>query len=404
MLLHLALTVSLVAQSPVEPPVRVWMPDTLPQVGEEARLYVRLGSTGHLLVLHADASGQIRVLFPDAPTDADLVPGGKAFEVAGPLGSGSVPVRTPGPGLVLAIRSAYPFALAGLEASGTWDYDHALLLQPTAGNQFAALLDIADRVTAGRAYQYDQVGYRTPGSSGERVTSGAAVCLECFTAHAGSPETPAATATATTAVDCSNATLVDSFCGVQDNRTYVTEQAQQAPVEVSGYPVVEPLYVPVSIPSRRRLEHPHQPPPSPTAAIAIDPRLRVLSDPAAPPPIRRRPTIVVHQPRAPSRPRVPDTDGGLSPDVAPSSNARPQAPFVPRATSVALPVFSAPPAPTTAASRWTAVPASGVGPVLQRAALRGAPTAASASLALPAMRGTLVPSRAFIRSLAGRPR
>src|SRR5207245_6632673 len=51
------------------------------------------------------------------------------------------------PSTFVAVRSRWPFEFAALRAGSTWNYQDAFLLQPTAGDPLAALLDIADRVT-----------------------------------------------------------------------------------------------------------------------------------------------------------------------------------------------------------------------------------------------------------------
>jgi hypothetical protein len=406
MLLHLAFSVSFVAQvsaAPARaiqgtPPVRVWLPDTLLHPGARARVYVRLESTAHLMVLHADAGGRIRVLFPDTPTGSTLVPGGEAFEVTEGSATGAFPVLGPGSGLVLAIWSAAPLDFAGLDVSGRWDYDHALLFQPTAGNLFAALLDIADRVSAGRPYQYDQAGYRTPGTSMPRLASGDDVCLECFTAHASTPAASPSLTTITTVVDCSNTTLVNSFCGVQDNRAYVTEQAPPQTLEVSSYPVVLPVYVPIFIPSHRHFARPRHEPSLP--AIALDPRLRTLPGRITPPPPRRRPPIVVRQPYAPSRPRRRDAE-----PLEASSGMAPRDPVIPpvsRPTSTP-PAASAPAQRATAsASLWASLPVPLFAQPPRRDHLATSATTTAAAFKLPLARTVLVPSRGVIRSLQAR--
>lgn len=403
MLLHLVLGSALVVQAAAparatsapdshSSGVRVWLPDTLVHVGEHARVYVRLATTGHLFVLHADAGGRIRVLFPSTPTTDDVVPGSETFELAGSGGGGTFPILTPGAGLVLAVYGTRPFDLDGLVQSGAWDYAHALLFQPTAGNLFAALLDVADRVSGGRAYRYDQAAYRTPGASNPRLASGEAVCLECFAARSSRPAPTIAVNTGTVnagtmnVVDCSNATPVSSFCGVEDNRTYVTEQAAPAPLEVSGYPVVEPVYVPLFIPVRRRFQRPHRPPPTP--ALAYDHRLRALPGGIVPPPPRRRPPIAVPQPRVPtrSRARTPDTPQA-PPDVAPPRAARPAVGATRRTPA------TRPATPAAATARWERAPFAYVAPqTLPDPRLRPATAPVPATIALPRTRAPLAPS------------
>lgn len=307
MTVHLILGLGLLAQGPTAPstrrvdppPVRVWLPDTLRPVGDPVRVYVALRDTSHLVVLHVDASGRIRVLFPRSPTDPDLVPGSETFVVAGSEDGVTFRVPAPGLGTVLAVRSRAPFRFDGLTAGGRWDYEHALLLLPTAGNPFAALLDIADRIADGEAYNYDLAAYRTPGAVASRTVAPDSVCFSCFTARrsrTASGETGSditnsavaldhsyAAAPGGTVVDCSSATLVDSFCGVQDNSVSTTVEESTVYQSTS---VVYPVYTPLFFPLRRFRRPPRAPAPPPPA-IALN--LRRVPGRIVPPPPRRPP-------------------------------------------------------------------------------------------------------------------
>jgi hypothetical protein len=335
-------------------------------------------------VLHADASGRIRVLYPITP-GTDVVPGGRSFEVAGAGGQGTFRILAPGSGLVLAIRSAGPLEVDGLLENGHWDYERALLFQPTAGNLFAALLDIADRVTGGRPYAYDQAAYATSGARTERVASGAAVCLDCFPTRPAATASDPSAAAATTIVDCSNSTLIDSFCGVEDNRSYVTETAPPPEAAASPVPVYVPVYVPVFV---NRREH-HE---------ALDPRLRALPGRIVPPAPRRRPSIVVRQPRAPShpRPRYDDDAPLASRDIRPLAGP-------PAAQGTGRPPIHHPStaqAPATSfvsSSVWATIPSTRV---IAPPSRRPIPTTSAPAFALPVTRSTVVPTRAVLRALS----
>ncbi|MGH7538401.1 MAG: hypothetical protein ACREMF_07190, partial [Gemmatimonadales bacterium] len=50
-----------------QPPVTVRLSDSTFTHGGQARVYVRLRDTAHLLVLHLNGDGRIRVLFPLRP-------------------------------------------------------------------------------------------------------------------------------------------------------------------------------------------------------------------------------------------------------------------------------------------------------------------------------------------------
>src|SRR5881396_2858999 len=98
--------------------VRVWLSDSNYQVGARARVFVKLHDPGYLVVLHADAAGRIRVLYPLTPDE----PAGATLEVSDwedhaafvvPAGSGV--------GTIVAARSRTPFRFDELRSEAGWD-------------------------------------------------------------------------------------------------------------------------------------------------------------------------------------------------------------------------------------------------------------------------------------------
>jgi hypothetical protein len=274
MVAALAVTVGLLVQAtPAVDPVRVWRADST--------AYVTLREPGHLLLLHVDPIGRITVLFPFGPHDSTSIDGGVAFGV--PL-----PSTAQGhPATIVAVRSRWAFDFAALQAEGWWNYHDALLLQPTAGDPVGALLDIADRVTDGRPYDYGGVRYSRNGTvAALGPPLPPQVCLSCVR-----PRTAVAVAAApgpTNAVDCSNASLTNAFCGVNSGSVSITSAPplpayQPAPSYVPA-PVYVPYYVPVFVhTARARFERPispvapARPQPAAAAAFPIAPRLVVPS-------------------------------------------------------------------------------------------------------------------------------
>jgi hypothetical protein len=398
MLLHSAFALGLLAQTAAQSPtghrpigdpgVRIWVSDTVYQVGAGARVYVKLREPGYLVVLHTDALGRIRVLYPLTPEDQAVVPAGAPFEVTGSDDGATFRVETRGRGTLFAARSRHPFQFDPLRHGNRWDYEQALLLQPTAGNAFAALLDIADRVADGQPYDYDVTAYGTPGTLASRAASDT-VCFSCLTArHARSPSPGTtgygngAVANNSSVVDCSGANLVDSFCGVQDNsvtNTYTDNSTYESNTVV--YPVYVPFYVPF-----RRIVRPTPPaPPPPPAAITLPMRLRPASRRLVPPPPRPRPQIVVVQPTAPSHAR-------LTPDQPEPVEVAAASPLPRRLTRAG--------AAMVATNNVTSMSRS-MAPAFQMPAPAAAAAVAS-TIARP-MAGTapraFVPSRALLRSI-----
>ena len=270
MLPSLAVTLGLLLQAASSPlparpprvpdPVRLWRADST--------VYVALREPGHLVLLHVDAIGRIRVLSPLDPYDDTAISGDAPVEI-------SIPPEAQGnPSTFVAVRSRWPFDFAALQAGPTWNYYDALLLQPTAGDPLAALLDIADRVTDGRPYDYGVVTYSSKGTvvaRGPLVPP--AVCLSCV--RRGTPVAAAPAAVPANAVDCSNASLTNSFCGVNSGSVAIASVPQmvyQPAAPAAPAPVYVPYYVPLFVHGEhRRFERPmFRAPaaPQPSAAMA----------------------------------------------------------------------------------------------------------------------------------------
>lgn len=252
-------------------PVRVWRADSI--------AYVQLRDAGHVLLLYADALGRIRVLFPLEPDYGTSIAGDVAFAVPLP------PEAQGNPATLVAIRSRWPFDFAALRMGSTWNYYDALLLQATAGDPLAALLDIAERVTDGRPYTYGVVTYSREGTAVARgPVRQPEVCLGCV--RRTTPVAVAAVPVPTNSVDCSNASLTNSFCGVASGSVSITS-VPAAPQSAAYQPAPAPVYVPYYLPigvhaARRQFELPPPPEspaprPSMTTAFPIAPRLVVPS-------------------------------------------------------------------------------------------------------------------------------
>ena len=248
--------------------VRVWRADST--------AYVELRRPGHVALLHVDAIGRIQVLFPLIPEDTFLVSNESPVAVALP------PSAEGNPATFVAVWSRWPFDFTAIRAGSDWNYD-ALLMQPTAGDPLGALLDIADRVTDGRPYDYGVVEYLRGGTMvAGRQPLAPTVCLSCVRHGAAVAAAPAPVPA--NAVDCSNASMTNSFCGVNSGSVSITSAPQMA---YQPPPPAAPVYVPYYLligvhGERRRFERPMSsaptaPHPSPAAAFPIAPRLVVPS-------------------------------------------------------------------------------------------------------------------------------
>jgi hypothetical protein len=152
----LALLLSL-TQSP--PPIKVEINHDRFAPGDQARIYVQTERDGYLMVLHADPSGRVRVLFPLDPTDDDFIRGGRKVEIRGRGDRDAFVVDDDdGTGTVIAAVSADPFKYDDFTRNGHWDY-RVLRDASTRNDPLTGLLDLADSMASGAHYDYDEVTY-----------------------------------------------------------------------------------------------------------------------------------------------------------------------------------------------------------------------------------------------------
>jgi hypothetical protein len=220
--------------------------------------------------MHVDAIGRIAVLFPSAPWDSTAVSANVPVTIDLP------PEAQGNPATFVAVRTRWRFDFEALRSGIDWNYD-ALLLQPTAGDPLAALLDIADRITHGRPYDHGVASHARDGSVIARGPVQAPdVCLSCVRQAA---PVAAAIAAATNSVSCTNASLTNSFCGVNSGSVSFTT-APSAPPQVIYQPApvtytYYPLYPGAFVSHRQsRFDRPISPMrPAVSSAFSIAPRL-----------------------------------------------------------------------------------------------------------------------------------
>ncbi len=107
-----------------EPPVKVWLNKKGDiKRGTRVKVYTRVDTDGYLLILHAEADGRIRVLFPLDPFHDNYVRGGQDFEVRGRGDREAFQVYTAsGVGTIYAAFSRDPFQFGEFVRNDHWDY------------------------------------------------------------------------------------------------------------------------------------------------------------------------------------------------------------------------------------------------------------------------------------------
>jgi hypothetical protein len=163
MLAAVALSLLLPAAHPVtittDPPIRLKLSHDEYSRGDRAKVKVKFASDGYLLVLRHDGNGRIRVLYPLDPDDEQkMIRGGKDYEVRSRGDHEAFSVEeASGTGTVVAVRSDERFDFGDFLRNGRWDY-RALSDSLSSGDGESVLLDLVDRMTAGR-YDYDTATY-----------------------------------------------------------------------------------------------------------------------------------------------------------------------------------------------------------------------------------------------------
>ena len=167
MMLSLLLLLSGPAQKADDPPIRIDLNHEQFTRGDRARVYVQTAEDGHLVVLHADAEGRIRVLFPLDPSDDDFVRGGRKVEIRGRSDRDAFFVDAgDGSGTVVAVLSPDALSFDGFVRNDHWDY-RALGPTEQRDDPQAALLDIARRMAGDSHFEYDVATYVV----GDRIAS-----------------------------------------------------------------------------------------------------------------------------------------------------------------------------------------------------------------------------------------
>ena len=159
--LLLSLAGPAVALKADDPPIRVELNHEQFTRGDRARVYVETVQDGHVVVLHADPDGRVRVLFPLDPSDDDFVRGGRRFELRGRSDRDAFFVDDgDGAGTVVAVFSPDPLSYDAFVRNDHWDYrafsggTTELRDDPLAG-----LLDIARRMAGEAHFEYDAATY-----------------------------------------------------------------------------------------------------------------------------------------------------------------------------------------------------------------------------------------------------
>ena len=167
-----------------EPAVRVTINHQTYNRGDRARVTVRVRDDGYVVVLHADANGRVRVLFPVDPGDDNFMKGGQDYEIRGRGDRDAFQVTSTGSGTVYAAVSMDPMHFDSFVRNSHWDYE-ALENDSTASNDGdveSQLTNIVEQVADGSHFDYDLTTYTVDQSyaSNDRPYAIPGAAYTCF--------------------------------------------------------------------------------------------------------------------------------------------------------------------------------------------------------------------------------
>lgn len=170
-----------VAAAP-EPAIRVTLNHQTYNRGDRARVTVRVRDDGYVVVLHADANGRVRVLFPVDPGDDNFMKGGQDYEIRGRGDRDAFQVTSTGSGTVYAAVSMDPLHFDDFVRNSHWDYERLESDSSSSNDAEAQLTSIVEQVADGSHFDYDLSTYTVDASyaSNQRAYIVPGAGYDCF--------------------------------------------------------------------------------------------------------------------------------------------------------------------------------------------------------------------------------
>ena len=147
------------ASTTADPAIRVTMNHQSYNRGDRARVNVRVRDNGYVVVLHEDADGHIRVLFPVDPGDDNFMKGGQEYEIRGRGDRDAFQVTMTGSGTVYAAVSADPYHVDDFVRNNHWDYARLDNDSTARTDPEATMTNIVEQMADGNHFDYDVTTY-----------------------------------------------------------------------------------------------------------------------------------------------------------------------------------------------------------------------------------------------------
>ena len=152
------------AATSAEPAVRVSLNHQSYNRGDRARVTVRVRDDGYVVVLHTDANGRVRVLFPVDPGDDNFMKAGQDYEIRGRGNRDAFQVTSTGSGTVYAAVSMDPYRVDDFVRNSHWDYARLEEDSTSANDAESAMTNIVEQMANGSHFDYDLATYTVQSS------------------------------------------------------------------------------------------------------------------------------------------------------------------------------------------------------------------------------------------------
>jgi hypothetical protein len=152
------------AVSGAEPAIRVTLNRQNFNRGDRASVTIRVRDDGYVVVLHTDANGRVRVLFPVDPGDDNFMKAGQQYEIRGRGDRDAFQATSSGSGTVYAAVSMDPYHVDDFVRNNHWDYARLEDDSASADDPEAAMTNIVEQMADGSHFDYDLVTYTVESS------------------------------------------------------------------------------------------------------------------------------------------------------------------------------------------------------------------------------------------------
>lgn len=159
------------AATGAEPAIRVTLNHQTYNRGDRARVTVRVRDDGYVVVMHTDANGHVRVLFPVDPGDDNFMKAGQDYEIRGRGDRDAFQVTSSGSGTVYAAVAMDPYHFDDFVRNNHWDYARLDDDSASTNDPEAAMTNLAEQMADGSHFDYDVATYTAENSyaTGQRA-------------------------------------------------------------------------------------------------------------------------------------------------------------------------------------------------------------------------------------------